>query len=100
MSETIVGGDFTVYYTGDTGTGGSKQIMWTAGTTIYTVKELYKALQNLFDDSSGGEGSHMDEGIPISTQTPTEYLFGRIETNAANDLFIVEEGVNTLTTDT
>src|SRR4030042_277907 len=98
MSETILGGDFTVYYTGDTGTGGSKQIMWTAGTTIYTVKELYKALQNLFDDSSGGEGSHMDEGIPISTQTPTEYLFGRIETNDANAWFIDEVTVKHLKT--
>ena len=87
MSDTILGGDFTVYYTNDT--GGDKQIIWTgAATDTRTVNELYKAIQDLFDDDTAGTGDHMDEGIPIKGLTPTLYEIGRIELNDSEPWFI------------
>ena len=53
--------DFTVDYV-------DKKIRHTSGTTIYDVNALYSALQDTFD-----ELGQMDDDIPMSAQTPTEY---------------------------
>jgi len=86
MSAPILGGDFTVYFTNDT--GGDKQIKWTGSTGTYTVKALYKAIQDEFDDNTAGVGDNMEEGIPMSAQTPTQYTIGEIETNDSEPWFI------------
>jgi hypothetical protein len=87
MSDLILSGDFTVYYTNDT--GGDKQIKWTGSSTgTRTVLELYKEIQNLFDNDTGSVGDHMEEGIPLSTQTPTQFTIGRIEANDSEPWFI------------
>ena len=78
--DDILSGDIRVHYTNDS--GGDKQIRWTGSATgTRTINELYSALQDLFDDVTGGVGDQMAEGIPISAQTPTQYTIGRIETN-------------------
>lgn len=53
--------DFTIDYV-------NKRIYHSSGTTIYTVNALYSYLQNTFD-----EPEQMDDPIPMSAQTPTEY---------------------------
>jgi hypothetical protein len=53
--------DFTIDYA-------NKRIEHTAGTTVYTVNTLYSALQDTFD-----ELGQMDDDVPMSAQTPTEY---------------------------
>ena len=56
-----VSGDFTIDYT-------NKRIYHSANTTIYSVNALYSYLQDTFD-----ELTQMDDTIPMSAQTPTEY---------------------------
>jgi len=53
--------DFTVDYI-------DKKVTHIAGTTVYTVNQLYSYLQDLFDDLT-----QMDDDTPMSAQTPTEY---------------------------
>lgn len=53
--------DFTLNYT-------TKVISHTSGTTRYTVNALYSWLMDLFDDAG-----QMDDTVPMSAQTPTEY---------------------------
>jgi hypothetical protein len=82
MSDTILGGDFTVYYLADT--GGNNQITWTGSATgTRTVNELYSALNDLFDAQS-----QLDNGIPISAQTPSAYTIGNIDSGAVHPWFI------------
>ena len=56
-----IGDDFTIDYT-------NKRIYHSANTTIYTVNAFYSWLMNTFDDLV-----QMDDDVPISAQTPTEY---------------------------
>lgn len=53
--------DFTVDYV-------NKTVKHTSGTTVYTVNQMYSALQDQFD-----ELSDMDDSVPMSAQTPTAY---------------------------
>jgi len=94
MSSLILSNDFEVHYANDT--NGDKQIKWNGTTGTYTVNQLYSAIQNLFDDESGGAGTHMNEGVPMSTQTPTEYTIGEIESNDSEPWFIDEETIKHL----
>lgn len=81
MSDTILGGDFTVYYGAE---NRQKRIAWTGSATgTRTVNELYSALQNLFD-----ELTQMDDGVPMSAQTPTEYTIGIIDAGDKDPWFI------------
>jgi hypothetical protein len=90
MSDTILGGDFTVYYGAE---NRQKRIEWTGATTgTRTVNELYSALQNLFD-----ELTQMDDGVPMSAQTPTEYTIGIIDTGDKDPWFIDRTSVEHLT---
>ena len=53
--------DFTIDYN-------NKRIYHASGTTVYSVNALYSYLQNTFD-----ELDQMDDTIPMSAQTPTDY---------------------------
>ncbi len=81
MSDTILGSDFTVYYEAE---NRQKRIVWTGSATgTRTVNELYSALQDLFD-----ELIQLDDGTPMSAQTPTEYTIGIIDTGDDDPWFI------------
>ena len=56
-----IGSDFSINYT-------TKRVYHSSGTTLYTVNEFYSWLMDQFD-----ELSQMDDDVPISAQTPTEY---------------------------
>ncbi len=90
MSDTILGGDFTVYYEAE---NRQKRIKWTGSASgTRTVNELYSALQDLFD-----ELNQMDDGTPMSAQTPTEYTIGIIDAGDDDPWFIDRESVEHLT---
>lgn len=90
MSDTILGGDFTVYYEAD---NRQKRIEWTGSATgTRTVNELYSALQDLFD-----ELIQLDDGTPMSAQTPTEYTVGIIDTADDDPWFLDKTTVEHLT---
>lgn len=56
-----IGDDFTIDYV-------NQRIYHSSGATIYTVNELYSYLMDTFD-----ELAQMDDTVPMSAQTPTEY---------------------------
>lgn len=90
MSDTILAGDFTVYYEAETR---RKAIKWSGlATGTRTVNELYSALQDLFDDLT-----QMDDGSPMSAQTPTEYTIGIIDASDDDPWFIDRDSVEHLT---
>jgi len=87
--------DFTIDYV-------NKRITHTSGTTVYTVNALYSYLMDTFD-----EPSQMDDTVPMSAQTPTDYTIinswfmddnsykylkaGSIQTNGyASNIHVVE----------
>jgi hypothetical protein len=53
--------DWTINYT-------AKTVTHTSGTTVYTVLSLYSWMMDVFDDAS-----QMDDDVPMSAQTPTEF---------------------------
>jgi hypothetical protein len=55
--------DFTIDYV-------YKRIYHSSGTTVYSVNALYSYLMNTFD-----EPEQMDDTVPMSAQTPTDYTF-------------------------
>ena len=61
-----------------------KRVYHSAGTTVYTVNELYSWLMDIFD----AQGA-MDDEVPMSAQTPTEYTF-------INEWFIDDESTKYL----
>ncbi|MCX6816697.1 MAG: hypothetical protein NTZ93_02450 [Candidatus Beckwithbacteria bacterium] len=90
MSDTILSGDFTVYYGAE---NRQKRIVWTGSATgTRTVNQLYSALQDLFD-----ELTQMDDGVPMSAQTPTEYTIGIIDAGDKDPWFIDRTTVEHLT---
>jgi hypothetical protein len=81
MSDTILAGDFTVYYLAETR---QKRVVWTGSATgTRTVNQLYSALADLLD-----ELNQMDDGSAISAQTPTEYTIGIIDPSDKDPWFI------------
>jgi len=83
MADTILNGDFTVYYSAE---NNQKRLEWTgASTTTRTLNALYSALQNLFDDPA-----QMDDLVPIRADTPDIY---RLQ----NQWFIDDTSVEHLT---
>lgn len=84
MSATILGGDFTIYYQDE---NRQKRIVWTGGSNpARTMNELYSALQDHFD-----ELGQMDDGIPMSAQTPVEYTIGIIDSGDLDPWYISYE---------
>lgn len=74
---------FNVYYGAE---NRQKRIAWVtggSGSGVATVNQLYSALQNLFD-----ELTQMDDGVPMSAQTPTEYTIGIIDAGDKDPWFI------------
>ena len=71
MSDTILGGDFTIYWLDE---NRQKHIEWTGTATgTRTVNELYSAMANLQDEATTG-----DDATFMSAETPTEYTIGLI----------------------
>ena len=90
MSDTILSGDFTVYYLAE---NRQKQVVWSGSATgTRTVNELYSALADLLD-----ELGQMDDGTAISAQTPTEYTIGVIDPSDKDPWFIDRTTVEHLT---
>lgn len=90
MSDTILGGDFTIYYLAETR---QKRVVWTGSATgTRTVNQLYSALADLLD-----ELNQMDDGSAISAQTPTEYTIGIIDPSDKDPWFIDKTTVEHLT---
>lgn len=56
-----IGSDFTIDYY-------NKRVYHSSGTDTYTVNQLYTYLQDTFDEEAA-----MDDPIPMSAQTPTNY---------------------------
>jgi len=78
---TILNDDVTIDYLDD---NRRKQIRWSGdATTTYTANALYSALQDLFDESA-----QMDDGIPMSAETPTEYTVGKIDAGDLDPWYI------------
>jgi len=66
MADTILGGDFTVYYGSE---NNQQRIEWTGSATgTRTLNELYSALLKLFD-----EVGQMDDPVPMKAVTPDIY---------------------------
>jgi len=89
-----IGSDFTIDYV-------NKRVYHSANSNIYTVNALYTYLQDTFD-----ELTQMDDTIPMSAQTPTDYTLingwfmddtsfqflkgGAIQTNGyASDVYVL-----------
>jgi len=90
MSDTILGGDFTLYYLDE---NRQKRIKWTGSATgTRTANELYSALQDLFDESL-----QMDDGVPMSAQTPVEYTIGQIDAGDLNPWYISYDAMEHIT---
>jgi len=83
MSDTILSGDFTVYYLDD---DRRKQIRWT-GTTVKTDVEkmidVYDACEDLMT-----QPTQMDDGLIFSAETPGEYTIGKIDAGEIEPWFI------------
>ncbi len=70
-----------------------KTITHTAGTTIYTVNQLYSWLMDVFDDAT-----QMDDPVPMSAQTPVEYrLINGWSIPAASYEFLTGGSINDTT---
>ncbi len=83
---------FNIYYGSE---NRQKRIQWVSGGTgtgTVTVNQLYSSLQNLFD-----ELTQMDDGVPMSAQTPTEYTIGIIDAGDKDPWFIDRVTVQHLT---
>lgn len=90
MSDTILGGDFTIYWLDE---NRQKHIEWTGTATgTRTVNELYSAMANLQDEATTG-----DDATFMSAETPTEYTIGLIDANDSEPAYIQYEAVQHLT---
>lgn len=91
MADTILSGRWVVYYEAEN----RQKRIWrdtsVSPTTTDTVNALYSALQNHFD-----ELSQMDDGVPMSAQTPTEYSIGIIDAGDSDPWFIDRTSVEYL----
>jgi hypothetical protein len=92
MADTILSGRWYVYYESEN----RQKRIWrntsVSPTTTDTVNALYSALQNHFD-----ELGQMDDGVPMSAQTPTEYTIGIIDAGDKDPWFIDRTSVEYLT---
>jgi hypothetical protein len=83
MPDTILDGDFTIYYAAD---NNQKSIRWTGPTNgTRTFNEFYSEILKLFDDPA-----QMDDEVPIQAVTPDIYRM-------INQWFIQDEVVEHLT---
>src|SRR3989344_3497351 len=92
MADTILSGRWIIHYEADNRQKRIERYTSVTPTTIDTVNQLYSALQNHFD-----EVTQMDDGSPMSAQTPTEYTIGIIDAGDKDPWFIDRTSVEYLT---
>ncbi len=92
MSDTVLGARWVVYYGAENRQKRIVRDTAVSPTTTDTVNALYSALQDLFD-----ELNQMDDGVPMSAQTPTEYSIGIIDAGDKDPWFIDRQSVEYLT---
>lgn len=92
MSDTILSGRWVVYYGAENRQKRIVRDTAVTPTVTDTVNGLYSALQDLFD-----ELNQMDDGVPMSAQTPTEYTIGIIDAGDKDPWFIDRTSVEYLT---
>ncbi len=74
MSDTILGGDVTVFYLDE---NRQKRMEWTGSPTdTRTANEIYSAMATLLDEAPTG-----DDATAIFADTPVEYTVGIIDAN-------------------
>ena len=92
MADTILSGRWVIYYEAEN----RQKRIWrdtsVTPTVTDSVNALYSALQNHFD-----ELGQMDDGVPMSAQTPTEYTIGIIDAGDKDPWFIDRTSVEYLT---
>lgn len=92
MADTILSGRWVIYYEAENRQKRIARATSVSPTTTDTVNALYSALQNHFD-----ELGQMDDGVPMSAQTPTEYTIGIIDAGDKDPWFIDRTSVEYLT---
>jgi len=83
MSDTILSGDFTIYYQDE---NRRKQIRWTGTTSKSDVEKMidvYDACEDLMT-----QPTQMDDGLIFSAETPGEYTIGKIDAGEIEPWFI------------
>jgi len=83
MADTVLGARWIIFYEAENRNKRIIRDTSVSSTTIDTVNQLYSALQNQFD-----EIPQMDDGTPMSAQTPTEYTIGIIDAGDKDPWFI------------
>lgn len=91
MADTILSGRWIIHYEADNRQKRLERDSSVTPTTIDTANQLYSALQNHFD-----ELTQMDDGVPVSAQTPTEYTIGIIDAGDKDPWFIDRTSVEYL----
>lgn len=92
MSDTVLSGRWVVYYTVENRQKRLYRNTSVSPATTDTVRQLYSALQDLFD-----ELNQMDDGIPIKYATPTEYSIGIIDAGDKDPWFMDRQSAEYLT---
>jgi len=91
MSDTILSGNWTVYYLGE---NRQKRLVWTGGAAAPdSMLDVFNALQVLFH-----QGTQMDDGSFMTKQTPTEFTFGISDAGDKNPAFISPDSVEHMKT--
>ncbi|PJE51967.1 hypothetical protein COV28_01485 [candidate division WWE3 bacterium CG10_big_fil_rev_8_21_14_0_10_48_23] len=91
MSDTVLSNRWVVYYSAENRQKRIVRDTSVTPTTIDSVNALYSALQDHFD-----ELAQMDDGVPMSAQTPTEYTIGIIDAGDKDPWFIDRQSVEYL----
>lgn len=90
--DSILSGRWKVYYEAENRQKRVYRDTSVEPTVTDTTNELYSALQDLFD-----ELNQMDDGVPMSAQTPTEYTIGIIDAGDDDPWFIDRTSAEYLT---
>ena len=83
MADTVLAGRWRIHYEAENRQKRIERVTSVSATTIDSVNALYSALQDHFD-----EITQMDDGSPMSAQTPTEYTVGIIDAGDKDPWFI------------
>ena len=91
MSDTVLSGRWVVKYSVENREKRIYRDTSVTPTVTDDINDLYSALQDLFD-----ELTQMDDGVPMSAQTPTEYTIGIIDAGDKDPWFIDRTSVQYL----
>ena len=98
MTTAVVLTDWTVYFNDNpTVDGGSHQIRWTGTTGVTDLQDLVSAVQDLWDNVTGGAGDYVEFGVPFRSITPVRFSIGQIFSNEPDAWFIDPESIKHLT---